>query len=89
MKRTMVYLEDEMHEGLRMLAFEHKTSIAELIRRAVDRAYGETLEDIRDMEVEMAEYARDPSSAMPLDEFLAGLKLRVPGRDKTARATRA
>ena len=67
----MVYLEDEMHEGLRMLAFEHKMSIAELIRRAVDRAYGEILEDIRDAEEELAAYMADPSTSVSLDELLS------------------
>ena len=34
MKRTMIYLPEETHQGLRKLAFEGNTSIAELIRKA-------------------------------------------------------
>jgi Arc/MetJ-type ribon-helix-helix transcriptional regulator len=88
MKKMMVYLPDEVHEGLRHLAFEHRTSIAELIRRAVDAAYGETLEDIRDMEAEIAGYREDPSTSVSLDEFIAQRKLRVPSRAKAARPAR-
>jgi Arc/MetJ-type ribon-helix-helix transcriptional regulator len=56
MKKTMVYLPDEIHEGLRRLAFDRRVSMAELIRRAVEAAYGEVLEDIRDAEEELAGY---------------------------------
>ena len=34
-KKTMIYLEPEMHERLRLLAFDERVSMAELIRRAV------------------------------------------------------
>jgi len=85
MKKMMVYLPDEVHEGLRQLAFEHRTSIAELVRRAVDAAYGEVLEDIRDMETEIASYRADPSSAISLDDFLAKLKRRPPRRPRPRR----
>ncbi len=89
MKKTMVYLPNEIHEGLRQLAFEHRTSMAELVRRAVQAAYGETIEDIRDMEAEIASYLEDPSSSISLEDFIAELKQRVPGRAKAARSTRA
>ncbi len=88
MKKTMVYLPEELHEGLRQLAFEHRTSMAELIRRALKAAYGETIEDIRDMEAEIASYLEDPSSSISLDEFIAEQKLRVPGPAKATRPAR-
>ncbi len=37
MKKTMIYLPEETHEGLKRLAFEARTSIAELIRRPSTR----------------------------------------------------
>jgi Arc/MetJ-type ribon-helix-helix transcriptional regulator len=89
MKKTMVYLPEDLHEGLRQLAFEHRTSMAELIRRAVRAAYGETIEDIRDMEAEIASYREDPSSSISLEDFIAGQKLRVPGQAKATRSARA
>ena len=88
MKKTMVYLPEELHEGLRRLAFEHRTSMAELIRRAVQAAYGETIEDIRDGEAELASYLEDPSSAIPLEDFLAQQKRRAPHRTRVPRPTR-
>ena len=88
MKKTMVYLPEELHEGLRQLAFEHRTSMAELVRRAVQAAFGETIDDIRDMEAEIASYLEDPSSSISLDEFIAEQKLRVPGRAKATRSAR-
>lgn len=69
MKRTMIYLPDETHQGLRKLAFEANTSIAELIRKAVDAVYGEDIKDIRDMEEEIANYQAHPESAISLDEL--------------------
>lgn len=86
MKKTMVYLPEEIHEGLRRLAFEHRTSMAELVRRAVEAAYGETIEDIRDMEAELADYLKDPSSSISIEEFMAQRNLSVPGRAKAARS---
>jgi Arc/MetJ-type ribon-helix-helix transcriptional regulator len=89
MKKTMVYLPEDLHEGLRQLAFEHRTSMAELIRRAVQAAYGETIEDIRDAEAELASYLEDPSSAISLEDFLGQRKRRVPRRTRVARPARA
>ncbi len=77
MKKTMIYLPEETHEGLKRLAFEARTSIAELIRRAIDQAYHEDLEDIRDMEEELAKYRTDSSSAIELEEYLRQRKARV------------
>ncbi len=85
----MVYLPEELHEGLRQLAFEHRTSMAELVRRAVQAAYGEVLEDIRDGEAELAGYLEDPSSAISLDDFLAERKRRVSRRTSVPRPARA
>jgi predicted DNA-binding protein len=77
MKRTMIYLPDETHQGLRKLAFEAETSIAELIRKAVDAVYGEDIEDIRVMEEEIANYQAHPESAISLDELRRRKKVNV------------
>ncbi len=89
MKKTMIYLPNKLHEGLRRLAFEHRTSMAELVRRAVQAAYGETIEDIRDMEAEIASYVEDPSSSISLEDFMAEQKQRVPRRAKATRSAGA
>jgi predicted DNA-binding protein len=77
MKRTMIYLPDETHQGLRKLAFEANTSIAELIRKAVEAIYGEDIEDIRVMEEEIAHYKAHPESAISLDELRSRKKMNV------------
>ncbi len=77
MKRTMIYLPDETHQGLRKLAFETNTSIADLIRKAVEAVYGEDIEDIRDMEIEIAQYQVHPESAISLDELRRRKKVNV------------
>ena len=77
MKRTMIYIPDEIHQGLKKIAFEHNTSIAELIRRAVERAYGEDIEDIRDGEEELAKYLANPESGTKLSDLRPRKKVNV------------
>jgi hypothetical protein len=78
MKKTMIYMNEETHRGLRKLAYEKDTSIAELIRKAVDIVYGEDIEDIKDMEDELARYRNEPGSAVELEEYLSRKKVSVP-----------
>ncbi len=40
MKRTMVFLDDAQHEGLRRLAFERRCTMAALIREALEAYCG-------------------------------------------------
>ena len=77
MKRTMIYLSEQTHQGLRKLAFENNISIAELVRRAVDAVYGEDIEDIRDAEEELAKYLANPASATSLAELRRRKKVNV------------
>ncbi len=77
MKRTMIYLPDQTHQGLRKLAFEANTSVADLIRKAVEAVYGEDIEDIRVMEEELANYQAHPESAISLDELRRRKKVNV------------
>jgi len=77
MKRTMIYLPEQTHEGLRKLAFEANTSIAELIRQAVEAVYSEDIEDIQDMEEELAKYQAHPESAIELGKYLRHRKAHV------------
>ena len=77
MKRTMIYLPEQTHEGLRKLAFEANTSIAELIRQAIDAVYSEDIEDIQDMEEELIKYQAHPESAIELEKYLRQRKAHV------------
>jgi len=73
----MIYLPEQTHEGLRKLAFEANTSIAELIRQAIDTVYSEDIEDIQDMEEELTKYRAHPESAIELEKYLQQRKARV------------
>ena len=77
MKRTMIYLPEEIHQGLRKLAFEANTSIAELVRQAVEMVYGEDITDVEDMEEDLAKYRANPESAVDLERYLSQRKVRV------------
>jgi predicted DNA-binding protein len=79
MKKTMVYIDEETHRGLKKLAFERDTSIAELVRRAIEIVYGEDIEDIEDMENELARYQSQPGSAIGLEEYLSRKRASVSG----------
>ena len=71
MMRTMVYLENELHRRLKHLAVERQTSLAALIREAVDSLYREDLEDLRIGRQRRAEYLRHPDRAIPYERYRA------------------
>ncbi len=77
MKLVVCRLPEDQHEGLRRLAFEQKTSVAELIRRAIAAVYREDLEDISDMEDEIARYRADPSTGIAYGAYRAARASRV------------
>ena len=77
MKRTMVYLPEETHQGLRKLAFEANTSLSALIRKVVEAVYGDDIEDIRVMEEGIANYQAHPESAISLDLLRQRKKVNV------------
>ena len=70
MKKMMVYLDEEMHEDLRALAFRNKTTMAALVRYALDKTFEDEL-DVMAAERALDEAARDPSSTMSWEEFKA------------------
>jgi predicted DNA-binding protein len=68
MKKLMVYLGDEMHEELRVLAFRKRTTMAALVRHALEETYEDDL-DVIAAEAALEEAARDTSSTMSWEEF--------------------
>jgi len=70
MKKLMVYLDEDMHEDLRVLAFRKRTTMAALVRYALDKTFEDDL-DIIAGERALEEAARDPSSTMTLEEYRA------------------
>jgi Arc/MetJ-type ribon-helix-helix transcriptional regulator len=69
MKKLMVYLSDDVHEDLRLLAFQKRTSMAALIRYALDKTFEDEL-DIIAGERALEEAAKNPDSTMTLDEYM-------------------
>ena len=91
MKKLMIYLDDELHEDLKALAFRKRTTMAALVRYALDRTFEDELDAIAG-ERALEEAARDPSSTMTLEEYLEKRGLVVSGRASAkgpARARRA
>ena len=68
MKKLMVYLDEDMHEDLRELAFRKKTTMAALVRHALDKTFEDELDDISSLRA-LEEAARDPASTMSWDEY--------------------
>ena len=71
MTRTMVYLQDDVHRGLKHLAVERHTSLAALIREAVTMLYREDVEDLRIGRQRRAEYLKHPDRAIPYEHYRA------------------
>ena len=68
MKKLMVYLDEDMHEDLRELAFRKRTTMAALVRYALDKTFEDELDDISSLRA-LEEAARDPTSTMSWDEY--------------------
>lgn len=47
MMRTTIYLPDEIHNGLKHLAVERRQSMADLLRKAVEKVYEYDLKGLR------------------------------------------
>ena len=69
MKKTMVYLPDELHKNLKRLAVERDTSMANIIRDAAVAVIEEEREDLEDGRKALREFRRDPSSAVSLKDY--------------------
>lgn len=69
MKKTMIYLPDDLHKNLKRLAVERDSSMAEIIRDAAVAVIEEEREDLEDAQKALKEFRRDPSSAVPLAQY--------------------
>jgi hypothetical protein len=80
MKKLMVYLDDDFHEDLKELAHRKKTSMAALVRYAVDRAFEDELDEISSARAfeEMMVSAREN---MTLEQYMERRGLALPHRD--------
>jgi hypothetical protein len=69
MAKLLVHMDDERLADLKELALRHKTSMADLVRFAIEETFEDDLDAIAGQRG-WEEYLRDPSSAMSLDDYL-------------------
>jgi hypothetical protein len=68
LKKLLVYLDEDTHEDLKVLALRKKTTMAALVRYALDATFEDDLDTIAG-ERALEEAARDPGSTMSWEEF--------------------
>jgi hypothetical protein len=68
MSKATVYLDDDLHQALRLKAAETRESMSELINEALRAAMSEDLEDLSDWKKRRGE------KPIPYEEFLKQLK---------------
>ena len=68
MKKLTAYLDDDLHEDLKALAFRRRTTVAALVRYALDRTFEDDL-DVIAGERALEEASRDPSGMMTLEQY--------------------
>ena len=71
MVRTTIYLPDDVHRGMKMMAAASGESMANLLREALERVYKEDLADIRAANEGMKEFRNNPNAGISLRDFLA------------------
>lgn len=77
MKKLLVYMDEDRHEDLKMLAHRHNTSMADLVRFAIEEAFEDDLDAMR-VERRLDEAAADPSGTMSWEEYKASRAGRIP-----------
>ena len=68
MKKLMVYLDDELHEDLRVLAFKKRASMVALVRYALDKVFEDELDAIAG-ERALGEAIEDPDSSVSWEDY--------------------
>jgi hypothetical protein len=69
-KRATIYFQEDLHEALRIKAFEADKSVSDLVNDAVRVSLEEDIEDLTDLE------ARRREKPVSYHNFLKGLKDR-------------
>ena len=68
MKKLLVYMDADFHEDLKELAHRKKTTMAALVRYALDKTFEDELDAIAG-EHGLMEAARDPDSSVSWEEY--------------------
>ena len=80
MKKMLVYIDEERHEDLKRLALRHNTSMADLIRYAIEEVFEDDLDAMRGQR-RLEEHLADPSGSISLDDYLKERGIVLPSRD--------
>ena len=86
MAKLLVYLDEDFHADLKELALRKKTTMAALVRYALDYTFEDDLDAIAGQR-SFEEYLRDPASAISLDDYLKERGIVLPGRSNEEGAT--
>jgi predicted DNA-binding protein len=76
MKKLMVYLDEEMHEELREIAFRKRTTMAALVRHAIEETFEDEM-DIIAAERSLQEAIDDPNSSISWEDYKKQRRLDV------------
>ena len=77
MAKLLVYMDEDFHADLKELAHRKKTTMAALVRYALDATFENEL-DVIAGESSLEEYLSDPSSAISLDDYLKEQGIVLP-----------
>ncbi len=69
MTRTMVYLPERVHKGLKHLAVERGTSMAKLIQEAVEVLYQEDMDDFKVGHERLKDYLAYPEQSTDYSSY--------------------
>jgi len=85
--KLLVYLDEDFHEDLKELAHQKKTSMAALVRYALDKTFEDDLDEISSRRA-LEEMLAHPEGTMTLDEYLERRGIVLPGPDLAAGKSR-
>lgn len=71
MIRTTIYLPENVHRGMKIMAAANSKSMADLLREALEQVYKDDLADIRAANESRREYRKNPNAGISLRDFLA------------------
>jgi hypothetical protein len=85
--KLLVYLDDERHEDLKELAHRKKTTMAALLRFALEEIFEDDLDSVRG-ERRLEEHLADSSGSISLDDYLKERGIALQGSARKGSATR-
>jgi hypothetical protein len=87
MAKLLVYMDEDFHEDLRELAHQKKTSMAALVRYALDKTFEDDLDEISSRRA-LEEMLAHPEATLTLDEYLERRGIVLPNQDLSAGKSR-